>query len=88
MLGFNAPTKYEQNILNTFIQASDILSLTDDIVAFTITLRKKHIIKLPDAIIAATAIVHNLSLLTRNTSDFSKIPDLTLINPHLDINGK
>jgi len=39
-------------------------------------------VKLPDAIIAATALVHGLPLLTRNTTDFSALPGLTLLNPH------
>ena len=47
----------------------------------TITLRKKHKIKLPDAIIAATALVHNLTLLTRNEKDFSKISNVESTNP-------
>ena len=38
-------------------------------------------IKLPDAIIAATALVHNLTLLTRNEKDFSKISNVEITNP-------
>jgi predicted nucleic acid-binding protein len=34
----------------------------------------------PDALIAATAIVHGLTLVTRNTRDFEDLP-LTLFNP-------
>lgn len=34
-----------------------------------------------DALIAATALVHNLKLVTRNTKDFVEIKDLELINP-------
>ncbi|MBL7776246.1 MAG: type II toxin-antitoxin system VapC family toxin, partial [Saprospiraceae bacterium] len=58
------------------------LPLDETVVNRCISLRKAHKIKLPDAIVAATALVHNLSLLTRNESDFRKIPDLKLINPH------
>lgn len=36
---------------------------------------------LGDAIIAATAHLNNLELLTRNTNDFSHIPGLHLVNP-------
>ncbi|CAN5788164.1 hypothetical protein BH23ACT12_BH23ACT12_11140 [soil metagenome] len=35
-------------------------------------------LKMPDALIAATALVHQLALLTRNTSDFRKVPGLRL----------
>ena len=44
--------------------------------------QKKHKIKLPDAIIAATAIVYGLTLITRNTADFNDLKNLELLNPH------
>ena len=47
----------------------------------TIEIRKNHKIKLPDAIIAATALVHNFNLATRNIKDFKKIDGLELVNP-------
>jgi predicted nucleic acid-binding protein len=34
-----------------------------------------------DAIIAATALVHDLSLVTRNEEDFKDIPGLRLVKP-------
>ncbi len=37
----------------------------------TADIRKQHKIKLPDAIIAATAIIYDLILNTRNTKEFS-----------------
>ncbi|MBL7803801.1 MAG: hypothetical protein JNL02_08720 [Saprospiraceae bacterium] len=45
-------------------------------------LRRSFKIKLPDAIIAATALVHELDLVTRNREDFSKISNLTVLNPY------
>jgi hypothetical protein len=38
--------------------------------------------KTPDAIIAATAIVHGLTLLSRNLKDFTSIQGLMVIDPH------
>jgi len=46
-----------------------------------ISIRKIHRIKLPDAIIAATALVNGLELVTRNINDFKNIDGLNLINP-------
>ena len=83
VLGFNSPNKEEQDITTLFIEAADIINLDETIVAQTIELRKQLHIKLPDAIIAATAMVYNLTLLTRNTSDFNRIPNLLLIDPYL-----
>jgi len=38
-------------------------------------------IKIPDAIIAATALHQELVLVTRNTDDFKEVEGLTYINP-------
>lgn len=35
-----------------------------------------------NAIIAATALVHNMELVTRNIADFDKLPGLDCTNPH------
>ena len=35
----------------------------------------------PDLLLAATALEHNLTLVTRNTRDFTSVPDLKLLNP-------
>jgi predicted nucleic acid-binding protein len=37
--------------------------------------------QLPDLLIAATALEHDLTLVTRNVKDFTKIPALKLLNP-------
>jgi predicted nucleic acid-binding protein len=38
-------------------------------------------IKLPDAVIAATALVHGFELISRNEADFKKITRLAVVNP-------
>jgi len=43
---------------------------------------KSKKIKLPDAIIAATAIVNNLVIITRNEKDFKNIENLEYLNPY------
>jgi predicted nucleic acid-binding protein len=68
-------------VLKNFIEDSVVFELEKDIKHKTADLRKTNKIKLPDAIIAATAIIHNLTLLTRNTSDFTSIENLEMINP-------
>jgi predicted nucleic acid-binding protein len=81
ILGFKAPGEYEQLLIN-FMQDVAVLSLTDDIVAASINIRKNYKAKLPDAIIAATALVHGLTLLTHNLADFKNILDLALMDPY------
>lgn len=81
-LGFNFKVVEEEAIIETFINGSTILDLNNDIVNKTIAIRKSKKIKLPDAIIAATALVYGLVLISRNTSDFKNIEGLQLIDPY------
>lgn len=39
------------------------------------------ILKVPDAIVAATAHILSLPLVTRNLADFKRVPDLVLLDP-------
>ncbi len=72
VLGFNAPEEHYR-LLENFMSDAAVLPLAEDTVRKSIEIRKKHKTKLPDAIIAATAIVHNLTLISRNISDFKSI---------------
>lgn len=82
-LGFSFKSSEEQTIMENFIFGSKILDINNDIVNTTIAIRKKKKIKLPDAIIAATAIVYGLTLITRNVDDFKNTEGISCINPHL-----
>ncbi len=66
-----APPKVEE-ATRAFLAEFSIISLGDEIAAHAVSLRRKHKIKLPDAIIWATASVHSLLLVTRNTRDFDR----------------
>lgn len=79
LLGFKGLNKNESEALNSFISNSNIFELEENIILETIQIRKKYSIKLPDAIIAATCIVTNCSLITNNIKDFDKITGLQLI---------
>lgn len=81
VLGYHAPPA-DALLLMDFLSDSDIFGLSDATVQQTIDLRKSYKIKLPDAIIAATALVHGLGLISRNLEDFKNISGLTVINPH------
>jgi predicted nucleic acid-binding protein len=59
-----------------------LIGLTDEIIDTTIEVRKNHKIKLPDAIIAASALVNRLTLISRNTKDFQNIGGLNCVNPY------
>ena len=64
-----------------FISLANVIEIDKPIIQSCIDLRKNCNIKLPDAIIAATALVRNLILVTNNEKDFSLIQNLKIINP-------
>lgn len=70
----------ESSLIENFIDDSIILPISDEIVVKTIEIRRKYKTKLPDAIIAATAIIYNCKLITGNENDFRKIEELSFIN--------
>ena len=57
------------------------LALTRAVVDRVIALRGQSAIKLPDAIIAASALVEGLPLMTGNVADFKSVSGLTLLDP-------
>ena len=59
----------------------DELPMDDPVVDLAIQLRSTVRIKTIDALIAATARCHDLTLITRNTKDFEAIAGISLINP-------
>ena len=65
-----------------FMELADVIEIDKAIINVCIELRKRKKIKLPDAIIAATALANNLILISRNTKDFEDISGLTCINPY------
>jgi predicted nucleic acid-binding protein len=81
VLGFNASEQHYQ-LLTNFINDATVLDLTNSVVEASIEIRKKYKTKLPDAIIAATALVYDLVLVSRNFSDFKNIGGLKVIDPH------
>lgn len=82
LLCWRAATENDLLIMRAFIGDSVVFELDGPIKEKTAEIRKLYAIKLPDAIIAATAFIHDLTLITRNTKDFMKIPGLELINPY------
>ncbi len=63
-----------------FIKLAKVVEINKMVIDACIKLRKTQRIKLPDSIIAATAIVHNYTLISNNESDFINIKGLNLLN--------
>lgn len=67
-------------VLHHFINDALVIELEQPIKLKAANIRKIHKIKLPDAIIAATALIYNLTLVTRNAKDFEHIEGMVTIN--------
>lgn len=78
---WNPPNPQDIGIYQQFIMGSTVLGIEESIIQETIRIRKNYNLKLPDALIAATAIVYKLTLVADNDKDFLKIPSLKYLNP-------
>ena len=74
------PDPRKEGIVQEFIKDANVLTISPLIVACCVGIRRGKRIKTPDSIIAATAIVHDLILVTSDQG-FSGIPNLRVIDP-------
>ena len=79
LLGFS----FVEQTLIDFVSFAEVYPIDDETIDKTIDLRKKYKIKLPDAVIAATAIINNFTLITHNVRDFQKIMELQIIDSYM-----
>ncbi|OJW69764.1 MAG: hypothetical protein BGO68_05720 [Candidatus Amoebophilus sp. 36-38] len=82
LLCWKSTTKEDLKTLNKFISTIKVFELDKAIKSKAIEVRKLYKLKLPDAIIASTALVYKLTLLTRDINDFKNIKNLKLLNPY------
>jgi predicted nucleic acid-binding protein len=83
VLGYNASQQALKDI-EEFLSIGVTHYLNEEICRQTILIRRQILkAKLPDLVIASTALVNKYTLLTRNTEDFKNIPRLEIENPWL-----
>ena len=78
LLGFPNITSIEEEAIKDYLSIVNIKSLDTEVSNLAIELKKKYRIRTPDAIIASTAIIENLPLISED-SDFERVDELTLI---------
>lgn len=81
VLGCHKLSQLARGELEKFFAATEILPITDAIVASAVTLRQSRKMSLGDALIATTALTAGRTLLTHNTRDFAWVAGLTVIDP-------
>jgi toxin FitB len=81
VLGYHKLTNEERALLEAFFIAAPILDLAQPVLDQAVKLRQLRKMTLGDALIAGTALAHHLTLVTRNSADFTWIAGLTVLNP-------
>ena len=87
VLGYHSLTEEDKALLETFFDAATSLPIGTRVLEQAAKLRQVRKMTLGDALVAATALVHGRTLVTRNTGDFVWIPALELLNPFDEIAG-
>ncbi len=70
VLGYNFKTQTEQNAVERIFSSLSVININQEIADYTVELRKTSKIKLPDALILASAEIIGADLITSNISDF------------------
>lgn len=81
VLGYHRLTSSDRKYFEQFFSYCKQISISTDILQKAISLRQHKSMSLGDSIIAGTAIIYELPLLTLNTKDFRHIENLVLIDP-------
>jgi predicted nucleic acid-binding protein len=81
VLGFHRLTDAERQPLEQFFARAEMLDVDRPVLDNAVALRQQRKMSLGDAIIAATSLLHDRVLVTRNADDFKWVPGLQLLNP-------
>ncbi len=81
VLGYHQINDEDKTYFEEFFNASQILPVSQAVIEQGVTLKQIKKMSLGDAIIAATGLVYDLTVVTRNIDDFRWITNLKLFNP-------
>ena len=82
LFGLPGLEEEEEKKISEILKPFPEIGVDSKVIDRAIQVRKAKRIKVPDAIIAATALEKDCSLITRNIEDFKGIADLVVIDPH------
>ncbi len=81
VLAFPSLTAQEETAIQQLLDQFEEVAVTNAVIERAILIRKAARIKIPDALIAASAHVHQAIVITRNVEDFARVPDLKVLHP-------
>ncbi|MFH1146075.1 MAG: type II toxin-antitoxin system VapC family toxin [Pseudomonadota bacterium] len=80
-LGWDKHTPEGFEKCRRLLEFANVYPVDEEVAEKTISIRRGMNIRLADAVIAATALLNNMTLATRNVDDFKKIQALEVFNP-------
>ena len=80
VLGYHRLTEPQRQYFEQFFQVAQVLPISQKVLIQAVALRQQRRMTLGDAVIAGTALVYKLTLITRNVDDFRWIAELNLLN--------
>lgn len=84
VLGYQFEDQDEEELIAQLLEQFEIIHLNMEIATEVISIKKRKKIKLPDAIIFATAKMNECELMTHNVDDFKSIDEtVTIVKPIL-----
>lgn len=83
VLGFHGLNEKERTYFEMAFTVLINLPVSYTIINMAIRLRQQHKMKSNDSLIAASGLLYDLELYTRNVSDFSRVAGLKIVNPIL-----
>ncbi len=81
LLGFPRLTRQDEARIRSLLSGFAVVAVDERIASQAVALKRRHGLKTPDAIIAATALVENACLVTRDQILLDKVPEVQSLNP-------
>ena len=81
ILGFSELNAADERGLRDLLAEFEEAAITSAVIEQAIEIRRATRIKIPDALIAATALVYEAHLVTRNANDFISVSGVQVVNP-------
>jgi toxin FitB len=81
VLGYHKITEDQKTFFNAVFSLVHIIEVDNNVINKAIKIRHAKNVKVGDAIIAATALLHSAELITRNVDDFKHLPSINITNP-------
>lgn len=81
VLGYHQLTDRDKQDFSDFFATTHMIPVSQAVLEQAVKLRQKRKMSLGDSMIAATAIINDLTLITANAADFKWISNLKLLDP-------